>query len=126
LQESACMFRDRRKEYEIKILDYTYTSEPSINIALPLSFSKIRTTIFVVMCLATLGFLWLLAKWSSKRKAFFMYSVCGPAEATHFLIREDEIIGGCTIIERENRLDIKRRLQTVSFCYHDRNYLYHE
>ena len=70
------VFKHNQPENKIKILDFTYTSEPSINTALPLSFSKIRLAIFIISCICTLGFVWLLAKWSSRKKAILLYSVC--------------------------------------------------
>jgi hypothetical protein len=62
--------------FQIKILDYTYTSEPSINTALPLKYSKIKIAIYVLAVIATFGFVWLLGKWSAKRRAIFTCTVC--------------------------------------------------
>lgn len=65
-----------KSAFKIKVLDYTYTSEPSINTALPLKRSKIKIAFFVVAVLATFGFVWLLSKWSAKRKAIFTCTIC--------------------------------------------------
>ncbi len=74
--------------FKIKVLDYTYTSEPSINTALPLKQSKIKTTLYIIAIIATFGFAWLLSKWSAKRKAMFTSTICQLEEATHFLIHD--------------------------------------
>ncbi len=74
--------------YKIKILDYTYTSEPSINTALPLKTSKLKTLLFYLGVVISLGFIWLLSKWSAKRKAIFTTNICTLSEATHFLIHD--------------------------------------
>ena len=62
--------------FKIKVLDYTYTSEPSINTALPLQKSKIKIAIFSLLTIITFGFVWLIAKWSAKRKAQFTSNIC--------------------------------------------------
>ncbi len=62
--------------FKLKILDYTYTSEPSISNALPLKRSKIKFSLYILLILITFGFIWLLLKWSNKRKAIFLYNVC--------------------------------------------------
>ena len=103
------LFKHSCPEFKIKILDYTYTSEPSINSALPLKFNTTKFVFFVIGCLLSSGFLWLIAKWSSKKKAILLYDVCDVYEATDFLIEEEEVIGGSTIVERFNKYDIKRK-----------------
>ena len=70
------LFKHSCPEYKIKILDYTYTSEPSINNALPLNFNKTKFILFVIGCVISFGFLWLLASWSAKKKAILIYDVC--------------------------------------------------
>lgn len=62
--------------FTIKVLDYTYTSEPSINTALPLKWSRLKIGLFIVATILTFGFVWLLGKWSAKRKAMFTSNVC--------------------------------------------------
>lgn len=76
--------------FKIKVLDYTYSSEPSINTALPLKKHNLKTALFVLTVLASLGFTWLLAKWSAKRKALFTCLLCPLEEATHFLIHDQD------------------------------------
>jgi hypothetical protein len=76
--------------YQVKILDYTYTSEPSINTALPVHKSKIKFAFFYVGIIITFGFLWLLAKWSSKKKVIFTTNICSIQNATHFLIHDED------------------------------------
>lgn len=61
---------------KIKVLDYTYSSEPSINTALPLETSKIKTLLFFIGVILSTGFLWLLTKWSDKKKAIFRTKRC--------------------------------------------------
>lgn len=61
---------------KIKVLDYTYTSEPSINTALPLKTSKLKTILFYIGVVLTFGFIWLLAKWSAKKRAIFCTTIC--------------------------------------------------
>ena len=61
---------------KIKVLDYTYSSEPSINTALPLVYSKIKAVFFYLAVVASFGFVWLLAQWSARRRAMFTYLVC--------------------------------------------------
>ena len=103
------LFKHSCPEYKIKILDYTYTSEPSINNALPIVINKTKLVFFVIFCLLSSGFLWLIAKWSSKKKAILLYNVCDAFEATHFLIEEEDIVGGSTIVDRFDKYDIKRK-----------------
>ena len=55
-----------------------------------------------------------------------MYNVCQVDQATHFLIEEEDVGSGASIVKRGNKFDVKRRIQVVSFDYHDRNFLYHE
>lgn len=74
--------------YRVKVLDYTYTSEPSINTVLPLQTSKFKQALFYIGVLLTLGFLWLLSRWSAKRKALFRTNICTLEQATHFLVRD--------------------------------------
>ena len=62
--------------YKFKILDYTYTSEPSINSALPIKFSNIKFIFYIIGILLSAGFLWLLVKWSSRKKAIILFNVC--------------------------------------------------
>jgi hypothetical protein len=62
--------------FKIRVLDYTYTSEPSINTALPLKQSKIKIGLFIIASIVTFGFVWLLSKWSAKRKAIFTTIIC--------------------------------------------------
>ena len=83
-------FQFNNPAFKIKVLDYTYTSEPSINTALPLKVSKIKIAIFVIATIVTFGFVWLLAKWSAKRKAIFTRTICQLEEATHFLIFDQD------------------------------------
>lgn len=111
---------------KIKVLDYTYSSEPSINTALPLKQSKIKITIFVLAVLASFGFVWLLSKWSAKRKALFTYFICSLEEATHFLIHDEDVEGETTLVERANKQEIRLKRLCPSFSYHDRNYIYIE
>lgn len=80
------LFKHQNPEYKTKILDYTYTSEPSINSALPLRTTTAKLVFFIFGCLVSFGFLWLIARWSSKKKAIFLYNVCDVGQATHFLI----------------------------------------
>lgn len=119
------LFKHSCPEYKIKILDFTYTSEPSINSALPLTVSTVKLVFFVIGCLLSSGFLWLIAKWSSKKKAILIYDVCDVDDATSFLIEEEGIVGGSTIVDRYNKYDIKRRARSVGFSYHERTYLFH-
>jgi hypothetical protein len=84
--------------YKFKILDYTYTSEPSINNALPLKNSNIKLVFYIIGVILSAGFLWLFVKWSSKRKAIILFNVCNLEEATHFLIEEEDVVGGSKII----------------------------
>ena len=70
------------------MLDYTYSSEPSINTALPMVTSKIKTAIFILTSILSFGFVWLLAQWSGKRKAMFTCLVCSLQEAELFLIHD--------------------------------------
>ena len=79
--------------FKIKVLDYTYTLEPSINTALPLQRSKLKLALFVITNIFTFGFIWLLAKWSAKRKAQFTTNICHLDEATHFLIHDEDTEG---------------------------------
>lgn len=92
---------------------------------MPLVRSKIKMALFVLACLLTLGFAWLTARWSARRKALFMFCPCSLAAATHFLVVEEEVMGGTTIVRRQDKRDARRDEQVASFCYHDRNYLYH-
>ena len=112
--------------YKIKILDYTYTSEPSINSALPLQFSKLKLIFFLIGCIISSGFLWLLSKWSAKKKSIMLYNVCDVEDATAFLIEEEDIVGGSTIVERGDMFDIRRKVLAIRFIYHERTFLYHE
>lgn len=112
--------------YKVKVLDYTYTSEPSINTALPLQTSRIKTVLFYLGVLLTLGFLWLLAKWSAKRKAIFRYNICSLDHATHFLIHDEDTEGEETLVERSNKWEVRFKRNCISFSYHDRNYIYIE
>lgn len=111
--------------YKIKILDYTYTSEPSINSALPLQFSKIKLIFFLLGCIISSGFLWLLSKWSAKKKSIMLYNVCDVEEATAFLVEEEDVVGGSTIVERGDMFDIRRKTMAIKFIYHERTFLYH-
>ena len=69
-------FEYNNPAFKIKILDYTYSSEPSINTALPLKQSKIKLFFFVLGVIISFGFIWLLSKWSAKRKAIFTTVIC--------------------------------------------------
>lgn len=62
--------------FKIKVLDYTYSSEPSINTALPVKKSVLKTILFYVGVILTFGFLWLLTKWSAKKKVIFKTNIC--------------------------------------------------
>jgi hypothetical protein len=84
--------------YKIKVLDYTYTSEPSINTALPLKRNTIKLILYYIGIIITAGFLWLICKWSDKRKAFFTSIICNLDEATHFLIEDEDLGGEITLI----------------------------
>lgn len=55
-----------------------------------------------------------------------MYSVCQIDNATHFLIEEEDTVGGATLVKRDDQYDVKRRSVVVSFTYHDRRFLYHD
>jgi hypothetical protein len=112
--------------YKFKILDYTYTSEPSINSALPLKSSTIKFVLYMIGVVLSMGFLWLLVKWSSKRRAVLLFNVCSLEEATHFLIEEEDVVGGSKIIQRIDKFDIRSRARCVSFNYHERTYLFFE
>jgi hypothetical protein len=89
--------------FKVKVLDYTYTSEPSINTALPLETSKIKSLLFYLGVILTFGFLWLLTKWSAKKKAIFKTNICSLNEATHFLIHDDDSEGEDTLVERAEK-----------------------
>lgn len=82
------IFKHYNKHYHYKILDYTYTSEPLISNALPLKKTMWKLVFFIIGCIATFGFLWLLTKWSSSKKALLLFNVCAIIEADYFLIRE--------------------------------------
>lgn len=86
--------------YRVKVLDYTYTSEPSINTALPLQESRAKQVLFYVGVVMTLGFLWLLSRWSAKRKAIFRTNICTFDQATHFLICDEDNGGEMTLVAR--------------------------
>ena len=55
-----------------------------------------------------------------------LYNVCDVEEATAFLIEEEDIVGGSTIVERGDMFDIRRKIMTIKFIYHERTFLYHE
>lgn len=79
--------------FKIKVLDYTYTSEPSINTALPLKSSTIKSILFYIGVALTFGFLWLLTKWSAKKKAILCTNICNLDEADMFLIKDEDCEG---------------------------------
>jgi hypothetical protein len=112
--------------YKVKVLDYTYTSEPSINTALPLQTSRLKLLVFYLGVLMSLGFVWLLSKWSAKRKAMFRSSICLLEEATHFLIQDEDNSGEITLVERQDKFEMRLNRKCIAFNYHDRNYIYIE
>lgn len=109
--------------FKIKILDYTYTSEPEVNTALPLKRSSFKLGLFVIACVLSLGFFWLLAKWSDKRQAIFLFVVCSLEEATHMLIEEEDD-DGSTIVPKISKYDMREARVCLGFEYRDRTYLY--
>lgn len=70
------LFSHYNKHYHYKILDFTYTSEPMINHALPIKKSMPKLVFFIIGCIITFGFLWLLTKWSASKKALLLFNVC--------------------------------------------------
>jgi hypothetical protein len=96
-------FEFNNPAFKIKVLDYTYTSEPSINTALPLKRSTFKTVLFVIATIISFGFVWLLGKWSALRKAMFTCNICQLEEATHFLIHDEDTEGETAIVARENK-----------------------
>jgi ribosomal protein S15P/S13E len=119
-------FQFENPAYRVKVLDYTYTSEPSINTALPVQASRTKQALFYLGVLVTLGFLWLLARWSAKRRAIFRTNICLLEHATHFLVRDEDNGGEMTLVERTDKFEMRLRRQCTAFNYHDRNYIYIE
>lgn len=112
--------------FKVKVLDYTYTSEPSINTAIPLQTSKIKTVLFILGVILTFGFLWLLSKWSARKRAVFLTTISSLPTATHFLIQDEDSEGEMTLVAREDKYEIRLKRTCPSFIYRDRNYIYVE
>ena len=93
---------------------------------MPLKLSIIKFVLFIIGSILSSGFLWLLSKWSATKKAIFLYTVCSVEEADSFLIEEEDIVGGSTIVKSGEMFDIRRKVDAIRFIYHERTYLYHE
>jgi hypothetical protein len=111
---------------KIKVLDYTYTSEPSINTALPLKTNRLKQIVYYLCVVLTFGFVWLLTKWSAKKKAIMTASVSSLEEATYLLIHDDDTEGEETIVEKMKKVEIRLKRECFAFKYHDRTYIYIE